>query len=147
MASAEEIKAQINSLQSQKDAIDEKIKLIKDMLEGLEKQYDIYTKRAEDVEELFEIYKSISEDNDAVSSGYYYSYFIEKLTDERRNYLDILFDFSDYAGDCNRQVLFHKFRQLIFHNPRHLFFHSLRHLFFHTYFCYLGLPEMAAHYY
>ena len=104
MASAEEIKAQINSLQSQKDAIDEKIKLIKDMLEGLEKQYDIYTKRAEDVEELFEIYKSISEDNDAVSSGYYYSYFIEKLTDERRNYLDILFDFSDYAGDLNLEI-------------------------------------------
>ena len=34
--------------------------------------------------------------------------------------------------ECNRQVLFPKFRHLIFPNPRHLRFHSQRHFIFHT---------------
>ena len=62
-------------------------------------------------------------------------YFLFTPSEQRMN-PDGSFIFSyswAMPGDqCNRQVLFHKFRQIIFHNPRHLRFHSPRHFIFHT---------------
>lgn len=69
--------------------------------------------------------------------GFYSSDLIKIITGVRRCGKSVVLEqimeeIRVTTDNCNRQVLFHKFRQIIFHNPRHLRFHSPRHFIFHT---------------